>query len=124
MSEAWMVRAGERQKFLQDLEREMFQVEEIFEGDIEHTLAGICIRYLENSDLQPEATLTDRFFFNMFLPKVLEFSRAPEEIRVMVGDFLERLVGHVISRVHSDLSRKEREDPRTIFHADSAMSQI
>ena len=124
MNDAWMVRSGERQRLLEDLRHKAFRLDENTGVDIDHALASVALAWLDNSDLKSGKTFAEEFFFGIVLPSISEFSRANEEKYSLVADFLEMTLKSFSLRFHSAFSRKEFLDPRTIFHAASAMSQI
>ena len=126
MNDAWMVRAGERQRLLEELQRlaRRLEDEDDEQIDTDYRLARVSLGWLKNSNLRSRDTPTDKFFFETVLPEISKFSRAEEEKDAMVASLLEHWVKSFAGRFHSELSRKELYDPKTIFRADSATSQI
>lgn len=124
MSDAWMVRGSERQELLEKLKQRVMEIEESPLSSFNYELVEVCLAFLKDETITPSEGEADQFFFNDVLSAISEFSRAEEECKVMICDFLQWLIESIISRFRSDLLRKEVAEPQTIFHASSATEQI
>jgi len=124
MSDAWMVRESERQEFLETLKRRVIDIDKWPYQDVCYSLARICLNFLQDETTEPADTIPDNLFFTEFLPAMSNFSRAEEERSILIIDLLSWLVKSIAIRYRSALTHKEMRDPHTIFHADSATTDI
>ncbi len=129
MDQAWMVRSSQRQMLLETLKHRVMDAESKRERRIDYDLAKICLAFLENgSDVSriPSNVSFDSWelFHGKILPAIENFSRAVEERDVLVCNLLEWLTGSVTRDSLAALTRKEVAEPRTIFHAETATTEI
>ena len=126
MNDAWMVRASERQELLEKLKREVMEKEEEYgRREFDYDLAHVCLHFFQSEDrIGRVATYATRYFEQVALPAITEFARATEECDVLVCDLLAWLTESITIRFRSDLTHKEIMEPKVIFHADTATTQI
>lgn len=138
MTEAWKVRESQRQEFLEDLKRMAFEKEEKEDGGRHFfllLLSAAIARHLslagqQGSNLStilaswlfPESVA--RFLSQEVLPKIKKFSRTETEENALLVGFLERVLKSGLNLFHAALMREEISNPKGIFNAPSAMTEI
>lgn len=143
MSEAFMVRGSERQRFLESVKRTIMDKEDALEDQFEfsqenlspyyETLSKVLMAYLIHGEdweifefrvLSKFRAWVRDFVREAILPSVAEFSRVEEERKALLASLLEWTVGVITKNSHSALLRKEMMDPQSVFRAESAMTKI
>ncbi len=124
MNDAWIVRDFERQELVERFKSRVIEIEEPPLRHFNYDLARACLKFLQDETTRPAESQADTFFFREFIPTVSEFARAKEERDVLVGTLLQWLVASITGRFQGNLTHKEIMDPRTIFRAESATTQI
>jgi len=126
MNDAWMVREAERQALLETLKQQVMEKEQEYgRREFDYDLAHECLYFLKSETRVGRiATYGTRYLEQVALPLINEFARAKEERDMIVCELLTWLTQTITSRFRSDLTHKEIMDPKVIFHADSATTQI
>lgn len=127
MSDAWMVRSIQRQKLLNEAQTEIIRLEDECDNpkEIQRKLIQLCISFLSREELSVDnEDPVESLFIMDLLPGIREFSRASEETMFLVGELLSWLVSSFTREFYGALTAKEISDPKKMFLADSATSDI
>lgn len=131
MTEAFMERGHERQVLVDELMRIIYQAEDKYGKDFLFNLIIVMVRYLKKrrtavqEGSETKKVFAERsLFYKEILPKIEDFSRAPEERDLLVVDFLRKVLDSVLGVFGAKLLELEIRDPKTIFRAPSAMSEV
>ena len=133
MTEAWMIRSGERQRFLETLEKNFYDMADNKNPSGKSTdpfylLAARKIieelaEHLRNRLDVKQGNAVDLFLMNAY-KEVAAFARSPEEENALLARFVEELFKTGVSSFQRALSEQERINPELIFHAPSAMTKV
>ena len=138
MADAFMVRGSQRQKFQDELHRLIYDLEEKYDDWANNRVkAYFYLTYLIGQYLVGElatalAALPSptkyesvaRDTLVIVIERCRSFSRATEEQRYMLAEFMMWLTESALHPEQASLVRKEITDPQTIFHAHSATSDV
>lgn len=134
MTEAWMVRSGDQQQFIERLHR---GVQDEAEESTRYTffLLGFGIKLLNelSSLLAKEGipkeelpTIVQRIDQLMvrLRPEITQFARVPSEEPYLLWRLFEALSNSIAARSSGDYQREQMENPQAVFGAPSAMAEI
>lgn len=144
MTEAWMVRSGQQQRFIEnlirqfhdeveklidelddldfeELERKSVEVRDVFTRNL---LIEILLYPNSQSDDGLFSNRAKKFWHEIVGARIKEFSRAPEETKVLAWRFFIEVAKSSSNKFESALSRLEHMNPQKLFHASSAMSEV
>ncbi|MDP4001554.1 MAG: hypothetical protein Q8P69_00695 [bacterium] len=143
MPEAWMVRSGQRQRFIESLVKKFHdKVDQLTEAinastseEFESKVADLrrwFTRDLLVAMIISHGNLRELLGSNLSISDFLvqiqrdtrEFARAPEEVSVLLHRFFMEVFKTLSNERESALSRLEFTDPQKIFHAPSAMTEV
>ena len=129
MDQAWMIRSSQRQMLIETLKHRVMDAESEREGRIDYDLAKVCLAFLENghdASRIPSNVNSDSWelFHGKILPAIERFARAVEERDALVCDLLKWLTESVTREFVKALTEKEIAEPRTIFHAETATTEM
>ena len=140
MREAWAVRKGEQERFIEELIQKFWKKAdeltdsidekspEVLEQKIkekrESFTRGFLLAMLGGNPLWFEG-LTASFFQREILESIRGFSRTPEEAEVIKWRFILEVAERTFLQDSENTLRDlERKDPEKIFHASSAMTKV
>ena len=127
MTDAWMVRSIQRQKLLNEAQTEIIRLEDECDNpkEIQRKLIQLCISFLSGEELSVDnKNPVESLFLMDLLPGIKEFSRANEETMFLIGELLSWLISSFTREFYGALTAKEISDPKKMFLADSATSDI
>ncbi len=129
MDPAWMIRSNQRQMLIETLRHRIMDAEDKRGLRIDYDLAKICLIFLENGgDVSriPSNVSFDSWeiFSEKILPMIEKFARAVEERDALVCDLLKWLTESVMRDSITALMKREIAEPKTIFHAETATTEI
>jgi|GEM_PF-3220584 len=126
---AWQIRAHERQRLVDGLMREVYDLEERIEDRVrvDAALATLLMAH-RVPNLKLALTDTDisdlREFATEIITRVRKFERSVKEGSDILWDIIVRLVDSARIPARGFREEEERVNPQLIFHADSATDEV
>ncbi len=129
MTEAWMKRGSERQEFLDNLKRAIYDEEEEYRKrmGMQIPFAVVILNHLGNNlerlDLPILVMAKANDFFEGILKEIKAFARTPQEELALIADLLEWEVASIATYFRQPLQVQETIEPEKVFEGRRAMDR-
>lgn len=139
MPRAWQIRDYQRQRLIEKLVHMIMDKDDTDSDWFLDDLAIVILEYLEircrhikeenmlaEYARRGERRLIDniRFFLTEIVPKIDSFARTPAEERVILAELIEKVLKMLAAPLYSDLRIAEMNNPRLMFKAASATTEV
>lgn len=135
-AEAWVRRDIERRNVLDRLQKHFFNLDDKLNPHSDTAekadapflaVATLCLAEAarrRGDSLSAESLEELKKFLKEACEEIDKFARSPEEAQKLIAELSGKFLVSGLSSFHANLQRQEMEDPKRIFHAASAMSEV